>query len=241
MIQIISYTGSDRNNRAEELRRAFAACFGSHVKMPQMQKTAKGKPYFITAEDEPQIFMSITDSGPWRMIAFSDSEIGIDLQLCRMHGAGSEEDNWRKCMAIAKRFFHPAEYAWICGGKTPLYDSDRTGLNREVLFNDLDRSGTDGEAFSNDEEKCIRVQIRRFFRIWTALEAYVKFTGNGFDGSFSSFDVLHDFPELRFDYPETYEGNMLCVCHRNAEHIALKELPVPVNVSTAVPSSDKRI
>ena len=196
MIQIIRYAGSDRKNRAYELRRAFAACYGSAVKMPEIRKTAKGKPYFIMAENEPQIFLSITDSGQWRMIAFSDSEIGIDLQFCHMHGAGTEEDNWRKCMGIAKRFFHPAEYEWICRG----------------------------ESSENDTER--QIQMMRFFRIWTAREALVKFMGNGFDGTFRSFDVLHDFPELYFYFPETLEDFTLCVCHAEKEQVMQREISI---------------
>lgn len=193
MIQIISYTGAERKKREEELRRAFAVCYGSDAEMPEIQKTAKGKPYFITAKNDPRIFLSITDSESWRMVAFSDSEIGIDLQFCRMHGAVAGEDNWRKCMAIAKRFFHPAEYAWITDDKETVKDR-------------------------------MRRQVWRFFRIWTAREAYVKYRGTGFDGTFRSFDVLHDFPELCFDYPETCDGYMLCVCHGNAEPVMIRKI-----------------
>lgn len=71
--------------------------------------------------------------------------------------------------------------------------------------------------------------IRRFFQVWTAKEAYVKYTGTGIDGNFSSFavntgttnasrDPDHPFfylnPELdcAFLYPRTDSSRTLCVC-----------------------------
>ncbi|MGI6056678.1 MAG: 4'-phosphopantetheinyl transferase family protein [Bilifractor sp.] len=71
--------------------------------------------------------------------------------------------------------------------------------------------------------------VRRFFQIWTAKEAYVKYTGTGIDGTFSSFAVngrtrrggwvpgtafSYRNPELgcEFIYPQTDGSRTLCVC-----------------------------
>lgn len=71
--------------------------------------------------------------------------------------------------------------------------------------------------------------IRRFFQIWTAKEAYVKYTGTGIDGTFSSFAVntgaayaggdtkapfFYQNPELDcvFLYPRADNCRTLCLC-----------------------------
>ena len=46
-------------------------------------------------------------------------------------------------------------------------------------------SGTDGA-------------LGRFFEVWTAKEAYMKYTGNGFSEGFRSFSVFN-MPEVRFE------------------------------------------
>ena len=79
--------------------------------------------------------------------------------------------------------------------------------------------------------------IRRFFQIWTAKEAYVKYTGTGIDGSFSSFAVntgapteervpddgfSYRNPELDcfFIYPRTDGTHTLCICVHQEERIS---------------------
>lgn len=84
--------------------------------------------------------------------------------------------------------------------------------------------------------------IRRFFQIWTAKEAYVKYTGTGIDGTFSSFAVntgapsdgrvpddgfSYRNPELgcSFIYPRTHGAHTLCVCVHQEERICEPVLP----------------
>lgn len=63
-------------------------------------RTADGKPYFPAV---PEICFSISHSGGYWACAFGFSPVGFDLQRheqCRTE-------------AIARRFFHPEEIAWL--------------------------------------------------------------------------------------------------------------------------------
>ncbi|MGN0363205.1 MAG: 4'-phosphopantetheinyl transferase family protein [Bilifractor sp.] len=56
--------------------------------------------------------------------------------------------------------------------------------------------------------------IRRFFRIWTAKEAYVKYTGSGIDGSFSTFSVIEP-AEAHTAAADPY----ISICNQNALYL----------------------
>lgn len=64
-----------------------------------------------------------------------------------------------------------------------------------------------------------------FFKVWSAKESYVKYTGQGIDGSFSSFSVVDQEGfvkqlkgvELRF-WPFS-EGYSLCLCCEDASQV----------------------
>lgn len=47
-----------------------------------------------------------------------------------------------------------------------------------------------GDAFDNSQDDPGEEIKDRFFRIWTAKEAYMKYTGNGFSEGFKNFSVL---------------------------------------------------
>ena len=64
----------------------------------------------------------------------------------------------------------------------------------------------------------------RFFKIWTAKESYVKYTGTGITDDFSKFSVLKLKDKLRFVYPDVEEGYALCVCMKEPREIRLKFL-----------------
>jgi len=53
-------------------------------------------------------------------------------------------------------------------------------------------------------------KVMRFYRIWTAKEAYVKMTGTGIDGQFSKFSVLSLPQPISWIHME--EGYTLSVC-----------------------------
>ncbi len=64
----------------------------------------------------------------------------------------------------------------------------------------------------------------RFFRIWTAKEAYVKYTGQGIDNGFSEFSVLPESDQVmaeagmrsalgaKFLYLPVIDGCEFCIC-----------------------------
>lgn len=79
----------------------------------------------------------------------------------------------------------------------------------------------------------------RFFRVWTAKEAYVKLTGQGIDNDFSSLSVLPEgraLPELQngeaswlaagayFTQMQVAQGYSFCVCSREKRKIEVSYL-----------------
>ena len=124
----------------------------------------KGKPFFPAA---PGLHFSLSHSGGYGACAFHVRPVGFDLQLhteCRRE-------------AIARRCFHPEEYAYLA----------KTG------FED-------------------------FFRVWTAKESYVKYTGSGIAGILDKFivadgDGMRDaMGDAEFYRRETPDGYSMCLC-----------------------------
>ena len=56
-------------------------------------------------------------------------------------------------------------------------------------------AGISRKYFTDDEQEYLRASseggIERFFEIWTAKEAYMKYTGKGFSEGFRTFSVFH--------------------------------------------------
>ena len=50
--------------------------------------------------------------------------------------------------------------------------------------------GIAGRYFTEDEQEYIGDSLFRFFEIWTAKEAYMKYTGRGFSEGFRTFSAL---------------------------------------------------
>jgi phosphopantetheinyl transferase len=176
MLEIFQYSGMNRTDRDERIRRSFSDCFGRTAYMPHLDRTEKGKPYFRDEEGRPcPPYFSVTDSGDFWIIAYSDRPVGIDLQRCGMKGGAD------RCLAIGMRFFHPEEYQYLLAGK---------------------EEGGDPEV------------MRRFFRIWTARESYVKYTGSGIDASFSALNVLCGTPDVIYRSREWKDekGETWCFC-----------------------------
>ena len=82
------------------LRQAAVRYTGRNAEEWPLALGEKGKPYFPT---EPQLQFSITHSGGYWMCAFSQREVGLDLQV---HQPCQKEK-------LSRRFFHPAEDAFL--------------------------------------------------------------------------------------------------------------------------------
>ena len=88
--------------------------------------------------------------------------------------------------------------------------------------------------FHPDEAAFVKAQPSDFFKVWTAKESYVKYTGQGIGGSFSAFSVIS--PDGHFQNPDKVllrflpfaPGYELCLCCSRPADIyfeALKPLP----------------
>jgi len=120
-------------------------------RQPAFRKGPHGKPYFSEPGLE-EIFFSLSDTQGYKVLCFSDSEVGVDCENTAAR-PGIES----RYGAIARRCFTDDEQEYMAFGTS--------------------------DALS------------RFFEIWTAKEAYMKYTGNGFSEGFRSFSVF-GLPEM---------------------------------------------
>ena len=75
-----------------------------------INRTPRGKPYFL---DLPELYVSVTHSGSYCIVALAPCAIGIDLQTHnRFHNKSAPEANQRY-LRLSKRFFHPEEHAYV--------------------------------------------------------------------------------------------------------------------------------
>ncbi|MBQ4598777.1 MAG: 4'-phosphopantetheinyl transferase superfamily protein [Clostridia bacterium] len=113
---------------------------------PVILRTAAGKPYFAALP----IRFSLSHSEDKVILAVSDREIGADIERIRPLSLG-----------VAKRFFTPAEQAYVFG-KVPT-EQDLS----------LPKEAQDGAL------------LRRFYEVWTKKEAYGKWQGSGMSAALS--------------------------------------------------------
>ncbi|MCL2488126.1 MAG: 4'-phosphopantetheinyl transferase superfamily protein [Oscillospiraceae bacterium] len=106
--------------------------------LPPILRGDGAKPRFKT---DIGVLFSVSHSGKYWLCAVSEQETGADIQQVKSRVYNGQ--------AIAKRFFHPGEHAYL---------------------------ETNG--------------YHDFFKIWTAKESYVKYTGRGIGGGLSKFSVV---------------------------------------------------
>ena len=101
---IVYWYGQKRPSSQECLARGAALFSGQPVGDAsarwQIGRSPKGKPYFLSA---PDLHCSVTHSGDYWLGAYSDQPLGIDLQIHRKV----------RRAAVSRRFFHPAEDAYL--------------------------------------------------------------------------------------------------------------------------------
>ncbi len=73
-------------------------------------KTAKGKPYLVGTDS---IYLSVTHSGDFCIIAVSFFETGIDLQFHERLKTETEQQAAERYLKLSKRYFHNDEYEYV--------------------------------------------------------------------------------------------------------------------------------
>lgn len=159
-----------RNGRQREserfLRRAVALYTGRDCEEAVILREKRGKPYFA---DPSLPHFSLSHSGDFLACAMGPSPCGVDIQ--------THETAVRHMDRLAKRYFHPIEWEAVLQAQR---DRENTAHKESQLL--------------PDTSSLSRTEL--FFAIWTAKESYVKYTGEGIIGRFSSFSVL---PSLAVD------------------------------------------
>ncbi|MDR2163156.1 MAG: 4'-phosphopantetheinyl transferase superfamily protein [Clostridiales Family XIII bacterium] len=120
-----------------------------------------GKPYFAEPPLRGRLFFSISHSGSYWAVVFHDAEAGLDIEDMGIRGNMTQE----RMEKIAARFFADDEVAYLLRVE---------GAGPE----DAGSKGCGGFR-------------GRFFRIWTAKESYIKYTGAGLSKDLRSFSVLN--------------------------------------------------
>ncbi|MBR7185031.1 MAG: 4'-phosphopantetheinyl transferase superfamily protein [Clostridia bacterium] len=97
------HTHADRTDTAVLLPRAaaeYCAAIGRPCPDLTVSRQPGGKPFFAAA---PWLHVSVSHSGAYWICACTDAPIGIDLQRIQP----------TRTAALARRFFHPDEIAWL--------------------------------------------------------------------------------------------------------------------------------
>ena len=127
----------------------------------RVQTVPGGKPYAVSDTYPSPLFFSLSHSGGLFALLIHEHPVGVDLQA---HSNVRTE-------RLARRWFHPAEYAaYLAGG-------------------------------CRDED---------FFTLWTAKEAYAKYTGLGIASTARRLSVL-SVPESVYALA-CLNGYSLCCC-----------------------------
>ena len=77
------------------------------------------------------------------------------------------------------------------------------------------------------EQAWLKERPEAFFRVWTAKESYVKFTGEGVTDAFGAFSVadsdglLDSLGAGKFRFLDAPEGYVLCLCAGEIEEVSL--------------------
>lgn len=133
---------------------SFAECF-----IPDMlARTEDGKPFF---PELPDIHFNFSHSGEYVACAFSDMEIGLDLQEHRKAHTS--------ILRIAKRFFTSEEYEAI------------------LALPAGSPAGTGNSAGSSADPDNSADRLLLFYRFWTIKEAYLKYLGCGLRGGMNGY------------------------------------------------------
>ena len=123
-----------------------------------LERTEDGKPFIPGL---PDIHFNLSHSGGYIACAFSDEEVGLDLQeQARTHTS---------ILRIAKRFFSTKEYEAILA--LPAEDPSVV-------------PGHPTNAADSDNSAC---RLPLFYNLWTIKEAYLKYLGCGLRGGMNGY------------------------------------------------------
>ena len=124
-----------------------------------LERTEDGKPFIPGL---PDIHFNLSHSGDYIACAFSDREVGLDLQeQARTHTS---------ILHIAKRFFSAKEYEAIQA--LPAEDPSVVPGRHSISTTDSDNSAC---------------RLPLFYNLWTIKEAYLKYLGCGLRGGMNGY------------------------------------------------------
>lgn len=145
----------------------------------KFERTEDGKPFIPGL---PDLHFNLSHSGEYIAGAFSDREVGLDLQ--------EESRTHISVLRIAKRFFTDIEYKTLLSlpeknGTEPAGAEDVD--NRKAAETDESDPGNTAEAGNPDNCCSVSGRLLLFHRFWSIKEAYLKYLGCGLRGKLNGF------------------------------------------------------
>ena len=108
----------NRDHREPEERLALAAkkAFGIEASPVtwELLRGKKGKPFFLY---HPELFLSISHSGPYWICALSGERIGVDIQQQAVKRGESRQAAEARLLRMAQRHFEPEESNYVENGR----------------------------------------------------------------------------------------------------------------------------
>lgn len=149
-------------------------------------------------------------------------EHGIPYRPCRLVHPQKGRPYLEPSCGMEVSITHSADY-WACAVST-----QPVGLDLQQKKN-RNLSGIAGRFFHPDEAEFLKQgEHANFFAVWTAKEAYVKYTGEGISNEFGNFSVVQNGAladgvgdaQLRF-YPVA-DDYTLCLCAKQIGEVTLR-------------------
>ena len=110
------FNNDDYREPEERLALAAQRAFGIEASPVtwELLRGKKGKPFFL---HHPELFLSISHSGPYWVCALSGERIGVDIQERTQKRGENRKEAELRLMRLAGRHFEPEESDYVENGR----------------------------------------------------------------------------------------------------------------------------
>lgn len=163
----------DREGRKSEelLKCALEAYWDKTIShLPKVERTDKGKPYF---QELPTLHFSISHSGEYWACAFSNENVGMDLQECSGRIRETREETSERLIKMAGRFFHGVEKEFVVKNGFEQFFTVWAAREAYVKYTGqgIDRHFSDYCVVPDDQKEWILMEGRKDPASWKAMDS----------------------------------------------------------------------
>jgi phosphopantetheinyl transferase len=199
--------GAPDGRRKRMLRAAASDYLGTEIAQDRIEEILRtedgphGKPRFATPPLRDRVHFSISHSGRYWAVLFHDDEVGLDIEDLSIRSCFTRE----RMEKISERFFSVDEKEYLLNPCSPGDGTDRaSGYGCDIAAGKLDEAGD----YPDD--------VVRFFRLWTAKESYIKYTGGGMSEGLTSFSIFDPPGDVTITTVAPAPGLVCSYCLRSA-------------------------